>query len=79
MVTFPGKEITPLGQYQIMLLGDRGTQVQVACPRPQHNIANINHTGLSLKRKRLYKYALVSSSMLNDRPGASDATGSFPC
>ena len=26
-VTFPAKEITPLGRYQIILLGDRGTQV----------------------------------------------------
>ena len=26
-VTFTAKEITPLGRYQIILLGDRGTQV----------------------------------------------------
>ena len=26
-VTFPAKEITVLGRYQIILLGDRGTQV----------------------------------------------------
>ena len=26
-VTFPAKEITPVGQYHIILLGDRGTQV----------------------------------------------------
>ena len=26
-VTFPAKEITTLGRYQIILLGDRGTQV----------------------------------------------------
>ena len=26
-VTFPAKEIIPFGWYQIMLLGDRGTQV----------------------------------------------------
>ena len=37
MVTFPAKVITPLGRYQIILLGDRGTQVQVACPRPLRN------------------------------------------
>ena len=36
-VTFPTKETTPLGQYQIMVLGDRGTPVQVACPRPLYN------------------------------------------
>jgi len=29
-VTFPTKEITPLGRYQIILLGDRDTQVEVA-------------------------------------------------
>ena len=26
-VTFPAKEITPLGRYQTILLDDRGTQV----------------------------------------------------
>ena len=28
---------SPLGRYQIILLGDRGIQVLVACPRPLHN------------------------------------------
>jgi len=27
MVTFPAKDNTPFGQYHIILLGDRGTQV----------------------------------------------------
>ena len=36
-VTFPAKEINLLGRYQIMLLGDRVTQVQVACARPLCN------------------------------------------
>ena len=34
-VTFPAKEITALGRYQIILVGDRGTQV--ACPKPLRN------------------------------------------
>jgi len=36
MVTFPTKEITPR-QYQIILLGDRGTPALVACTRLLHN------------------------------------------
>jgi len=36
-VTFPAKEITPHGRYQIILLGDWGTQVWVACSRPLRN------------------------------------------
>ena len=28
---------SPLGRYQIILLGDRGTQVLVACPKPLQN------------------------------------------
>ena len=34
---FSSQRDHPLGRYQIILLGDRGTQVWVACPRPLCN------------------------------------------
>ena len=36
-VTLQANEIIPRGRYQIILIGDRGTQVLVACPRPLCN------------------------------------------
>ena len=34
---FSSQRDHPLGRYQITLIGDRGTRVQVACPRPLRN------------------------------------------
>ena len=44
--SFPAKDITSLGRYQIILLGDSGIQVLVACPRPLSNDAQpgLEHT-----------------------------------
>ena len=43
-VTFPAKEFTLLGQYQIILLGDTGTQV----PSQDLNPRSVNHKSAAL-------------------------------
>ena len=65
-VTFPAKEITLLGQYQIMLPGDRDTQVQVACPRPLRNGTQPIQPGLEPATCESQFHCPANSTTAND-------------
>ena len=78
VVTFPAKEITPLGWYQILLLGDRGTLIYVACRKPLPNGAQPGLEAVPRLKKPM-SLKPQSTACLHALGGSPCGTGWWHC